>query len=64
MIDSPDDKSAPPAPSPAQLATARRAARLAAVQAIYQMEFTGTTARQAIGEFRQQLGKFTDLFFD
>ncbi|WP_374447404.1 transcription antitermination factor NusB [Stella sp.] len=29
----------------------RRAARLAAVQALYQMEFTGASARQAIGEF-------------
>ncbi|MGE0717705.1 MAG: transcription antitermination factor NusB [Alphaproteobacteria bacterium] len=29
----------------------RRAARLAAVQSLYQMELTGTTARQAITEF-------------
>lgn len=48
-------------PSPAQLATARRAARLAAVQALYQMELAGTSARQAIGEFvRHRLGASTD----
>ncbi len=47
--------------SPAQLSTARRAARLAAVQALYQMEFTGTSARLAIAEFvRHRMGATAD----
>lgn len=56
-----DTPAADPAPTPAQLSTARRAARLAAVQAIYQMEFTGTSARQAIAEFvRHRMGASAD----
>lgn len=40
-----------PGPSAGTTIAGRRAARLAAVQALYQMEFTGVSARQAIGEF-------------
>ncbi len=39
-----------PVPAGSSIAS-RRTARLAAVQALYQMEFTGASARQAIGEF-------------
>ncbi|MDE2462261.1 MAG: transcription antitermination factor NusB [Alphaproteobacteria bacterium] len=42
--------SSSPSPEPAD-PTARRAARLAAVQAVYQMELTGNPADDTIGEF-------------
>ncbi|BBK43092.1 N utilization substance protein B [Allostella vacuolata] len=51
---------APPA-APAVTTGARRSARLAAVQALYQMEFTRTSARQAVAEFvRHGLGTTAD----
>ncbi|BBK31818.1 NusB antitermination factor [Stella humosa] len=51
----------PTAPAATGTTGARRSSRLAAVQTLYQMEFTGTSARLAIAEFmRHRLGTTAD----
>lgn len=59
MSDEPRDKSAPRAgPRRSVGGGSRRAARLAAVQALYQMELGGGSADQVVAEFsRHRLGK-------
>jgi len=53
-VTTPPEPAAPPKIKPAGSAKARRsAARLAAVQALYQMEISGTSSDTVIGEFVQ-----------